>query len=76
MGGRQPEDGHHGVADELLDRAAMARHAVASDRVVASEQAAHLFGVELLAERGRARQVGEQDSDNPAFFGRDGHRNR
>ena len=75
MGGGQAEDGHHGIADELLDGAAVLLHAFAGDAVVAGEQAAHLLRVELLAERGRARHVGEEDGDDAAFFGGDGHRN-
>ncbi len=50
---RNPERGHHGVADELLDRAAVAIEHVTSSLVIARPDAAQRLGVELLAERGR-----------------------
>jgi hypothetical protein len=65
------EHRHHGVADELLDRAAVLSHGLSRDRVVARQQPAHLLGVELLAERGRARQVGEQHGHDAPLLGRD-----
>ena len=74
MRGWEAEDCHHGIADELLDRASMLLDALARDRVVAGEQAAHLLRVEVLAERGRARHVGEEDGDDAALFGGDRHR--
>ena len=74
--GWEAEDCHHGIADELLDRASVLLDALARDRVVAGEQAAHLLRVEVLAERGRARHVGEEDGDDAALFGGDRHRNR
>ncbi len=58
---RDTEHGHHRVADELLDRAFMDL----DDRLhlveVPAHHAAKRFGVELLAERGRARHVAEDD---------------
>ena len=53
-------------ADRLLD-------GLARDRVVARQQAPHLLRVELLAECGRARHVGEEDGDDAALLGGDGH---
>ncbi len=42
---RGAEHGHHGVADELLDRAPEALELVAQPRVVGPEQRAHLLGI-------------------------------
>ena len=61
-GGRAPHR-HDRVADELLDRAAVARDHVARDGAVALEGVAHLLGVALLGERREADEVGEQDGD-------------
>ena len=74
VGGGQAEHRHHRVADELLHRAAVLLDRLARDRVVTGKQAAHLLRVELLAERGRARHVGEEDGDDAALFGGDRHR--
>ena len=61
---RDSEHGHHRVADELLDRPFVAL----DDRLHLVEVAAHhpsqRLGVELLAERGRPRDVGEDDGDD------------
>ena len=45
---RRAEDRHHGVADELLDRAAVALELEAHALVVAGEDRPHVLGVELL----------------------------
>ena len=58
--GRHAEDGHHGVADELLDRAAVPLDRGARDVEVARHQRAQRLGVEPLAERGRAGDVAEE----------------
>ena len=59
-GGGAP-DGHHGVTDELLDRAAVALDHPAREVEVAGEQVADLFRVPVLGERREAHQVGEED---------------
>ena len=64
--GRAP-DGHHRVADELLDRAAVPRDDVPRQVEVAGEEFAHLLGVPLLGERREADEVGEQDRDEAAL---------
>ena len=65
---RHTEDGHHGVADELLDRAAV----MLDDRLhpleVAREQRARPLGIERLSERGRPGEVAEQDGDGLALL--------
>jgi hypothetical protein len=57
---RHPEDGHHGIADELLDRAATRRHHVARHREEAREQRAHLLRIGDLREPAGSRDVREQ----------------
>ncbi len=73
---RKAENRHHRVADELLDRAAVLRDRFARNGVVQRQQAAHLLGVELLAERGGAGHVREQHGHDAPFLGRDRHSRR
>ena len=67
---RDAEDGHDRVADELLDRSAVALE----DRAHRVEPAAHdraeRLRVEVLAEPGRAGDVGEHDGDDLARLAR------
>ena len=63
----QAEDGHHRVADELLDRAAVRRYDFLGDRVVARQQRAQVLRIQALAQRGRARYVGEENGDDTAL---------
>ncbi len=60
---RHAEHGHHRVADELLDRAAVRLDDPAHPLEVASEQAAHGLRIGRLAERGRPCDVAEDDGD-------------
>ena len=62
---RDPEDRHDGIADELLDRAAVALEDRARQGVVAAEDGPRDLRVELFTEGGRADQVREQDRDDP-----------
>ena len=62
------EHRHHGVADELLDRATVGLELVPHARVVRGEQRAHVFRVELLRARSRADEVGEHDRDDLALL--------
>ena len=57
----EPEDGHHGVADELLDHAAVALELVAHRVEVARHHLAQRLRVERLAEARRPLEVGEDD---------------
>jgi hypothetical protein len=57
--GGDAEDGHGCIADELLDRPAVALHDLLDRREVAAHQRSQRFGVELLAESGAAGNVGE-----------------
>ena len=72
---REPEDGHHGVADELLDRAAVPRDRRAHRVEVAGHRLPQRLGVELLAEARRSLQVAEEDRDELAHLLR-GHGGR
>ena len=65
---RGTEHGHHGVADELLDRAAEALELVAQPRVIRPEQRAHLLGIHALGARGKADEVGEEDGHDLALL--------
>ena len=68
MGGRRAEQRQHAVAGQILDGAAEALDRVhhPGDRVADHE--AHLLGVELLAERGRADEVGRERRDDTALL--------
>ena len=58
---RRAEDGHHRVADELLDRAAVPLDLGAQLRVVRRERRADVLRVEPLGACRRADEVGEED---------------
>ena len=66
-GRRDPEDRHDGVADELLDDAAPALDHRRHRREVLGQERAELLRVELLAQRRRAGQVGEENRDELAL---------
>ena len=61
-----PEDGHHRVADELLDGAAVPLEHVLHDVEVSPHHATQELCVEPLSERGRVGDVGEEDGDDLA----------
>ena len=60
---RDTEDGHHGIADELLDRPAVALQHIPHRVEVPAHEAADGLGIETLADRGGAGDVGEEDRD-------------
>jgi hypothetical protein len=60
VGDRHAERGHHRVTDELLDGAALCFDLLAHRLEERREDLAEPFRIEALAERGRARHVGEQ----------------
>ena len=60
--GRAP-DRHHRVADELLDRPAVAFDQPAAGVEVGGQQLARVLGVTLLRGRREADEVGEEDGD-------------
>ena len=63
-GDRDAEHGHHRVAHELLDRAAVALEDHARGLVVAPHEGAQRLRIGAVADRGRAGQVAEQDGDD------------
>jgi hypothetical protein len=57
---RNPEDGHHGVADELLDAAPVTLDDLLHSIEVASQQCAEGLRIGRLTHRGRADDVAEE----------------
>ena len=75
MAGRRSPDGHHGVADELLDDAAVALDDPAREVEVRRQEFANLLGIPVLGERGELDEVGEEDGDHAPLGDRGrGHR--
>ena len=64
---RHAEDGDHGVADELLDRAAVGLYGLAGDGVVAAEEGVDGLGVVALGDGGEADEVAEEGGDGAAL---------
>ena len=62
-GRRRAPDGHHGVADELLHRPAIAVDGLPGEVEVAGQEVARLLGVAVLREGRGADEVGEEDAD-------------
>ena len=69
-GCRCAPDCHDRVADELLDRAAVAVHDLAGGLVVARQDLAGVFGVSRLGHLRGVDEVREQDRDETSFGGR------
>ena len=69
MQDRHAEDGHHGVADVLLHRAAVGLHGLAGDCVVAAQEDGDDLGVVPFGDGSEADEVAEQGGDDAAFFG-------
>ena len=61
-----PEDRDHGVADELLDRPAVAFDHVACDIEVTTQQRLQPLRVEPFPQFGGSHHVGEENRDGPA----------
>jgi len=59
--GRHTEDGHDRIADELLDGASVPLHDRLRGLEVTTHDAPQALRVDPLAERGRARDVAEED---------------
>ena len=64
---RRPEQRHHPVAEELVDRPFVAVHLVQDHLEGAVHDGADVFGVELFRHRREARYVREQDRHLPAL---------
>ena len=65
---RNAEDGHHRVADELLDNAAVAFHRFAGYIEVARQHVPKTLRIQPLAERRRSADVAEEHRDRLALF--------
>ena len=72
---REPEDRHHGVADELLRMATERAELLARGVEESPEDLASAFRVEPLREAGGVDEVGEHDRDHLPLLGpeRGGH---
>jgi hypothetical protein len=66
----RPEQSHHRVAAELLDRAAETLKLLAHLAVVARQQCLQVLGIKYLALRGGAHQVAEQCRHDLALVSR------
>src|SRR5439155_4485062 len=62
------EDAHHGVADELLNRAAEALDLLLRPAVVRAQELAYVLRVGPLRACGEANEVGEEDRDDLPFL--------
>ena len=70
---RRPEDRHHGVSDELLDRPAVPLELRAHATLVATELGRDVLGIHLLRARREADQVGEEHRDDLPLPARHAH---
>ena len=62
---RPAEVGEHAVAHELRDVALVAADHLAADILIASDHLAHVLGIELGRQRGRADQIDEHHRQLP-----------
>jgi hypothetical protein len=69
VGGRHPEHRHHRIADELLDRPLLRLDLPAHGREVGAHDLLEVLGVQVLAQRGRPGDVGEQHGHELALLG-------
>ena len=67
---RGPEDRHHRITDELLDRATVTLEDRPQILEVATHARADHLGIRGLAERGRADEVAEEHRDDLALLAR------
>ena len=73
VGATQPEDGHHRVADELLDLAAVLLDDATPAGEVGVDDGPGVLRVEVVGEEREADQVGEEHGDAPALLELPGH---
>ena len=71
---RHPEDGHHGVPDELLDTTAAPLHLGAHRVEVAAHDRPQGLRIQRLAEAGEARDIREDHGHDLALLVRGGGR--
>ena len=68
VGHGRAEDGHYGVADELLHRAAVPLDLAGDAFVVGAERGAHVLGVRLVGAGREADEVDEEHGDDLALL--------
>jgi hypothetical protein len=66
----RPEQRHHRVAAELLERSSEPLELRTHARVIRGDHRLHVLGIEPLGAGGRADQVGEDDGDELPLLGR------
>ena len=66
-GDRRAPERDHGIADELVDGAAIVEHDVAHPVEIGVEQRGGLFRRDHVAQAGEALDVGEQGEDRQPF---------
>jgi hypothetical protein len=65
---RRPEDGHHRVTDELLDRAAVALDLLAQASVVGTDAGANVLRVSRFRGGSEANEIAEEDGHDLALL--------
>ena len=65
---RRAEQGHDGVADELLDRTAVVFELGAKPRIERRQERADILRIEALGSRCEPDQVGEENADDLALL--------
>jgi hypothetical protein len=65
---RCAEERDDGIADELLDRAAVALELVPEAGVIRREQCPDVLGIELLGARGEPDEIGEENGEDLALL--------
>ena len=68
VGDRRAEQRHHGIADELLDRAPEAFELRTKAVVIRRQQRTHVLRVEPFGPGREAGKIGEQDGDDFPFL--------
>ena len=68
VGDRRAEHGHHGVADELLDHAAVLVDPASDHRVIELEGVADVLRVGVIGLRGELDEIDEQHRDELSFL--------
>ena len=68
MRDRCPEDGHHGVSDELLDRPSVALDLLPQARVVGADASADVLRIRGFGRSCEADEVTEENADDFALL--------
>ncbi len=68
VGDGRPEDRHHSIADELLDRPAVELELTPQERVVRADAGTDIFGIHGFRGGREADEVAEEDGDHLALL--------